>query len=89
VETERLNPSQQDGWARTKSRSKTLTRHVDPLVLTSELNGLANLSGFVKIGGLVTLLRFPYVPREPHAPSFVPRPIKHPAAVLPFAQAEP
>lgn len=49
VETERLRQSRSsgDGWARTDRRSTSyaLDRQVEPLVLPSEISGLANLHG--------------------------------------------
>jgi len=74
VEQERLAPSQQDGWARTRTWTYRLERQVEPLVLPSEISGLANLTGYLKVGNRVTPLRFPYVERPAVQPALVARP---------------
>src|SRR3984893_10201891 len=65
VETERLKQSRSsgDGWATTSrhSTSYALERHVEPLVLPSEISGLPNLHGYLKLGNLVTTLRVPFI----------------------------
>ena len=74
VETERMKQSRQDGWARSATTSYGLERHVEPLVLPSEIAGLANLHGYIKVGNLVSPLQFPYVARPVVQPGLVPRP---------------
>jgi hypothetical protein len=37
-----------------------LERHVEPLVMPSEISGLPALRGFLKVGNLVVRLRFPF-----------------------------
>jgi type IV secretory pathway TraG/TraD family ATPase VirD4 len=74
VETERMKQSRQDGWARTATTSYGLERHVEPLVMPSEISGLANLTGYIKVGNLVSRLRFPYVKRGKTQAGIVPRP---------------
>jgi len=65
VETERMKQSQQDGWARASTTSYGLERHVESLIMPSEIGGLANLRGYIKVGNLVSRLAFPYVDRLP------------------------
>ncbi len=74
VENERVSQSRQDGWAKTGTRTYRLERHVEPLVLPSEIGGLANLTGYIKVGNRVTAMRFPYVDRPAIQPALVPRP---------------
>lgn len=74
VELERVSQSRQDGWAKTGTRTYRLERHVEPLVLPSEISGLANLTGWMKVGNRVTALRFPYVERPATQPAIVSRP---------------
>lgn len=73
VETERMQQSRQDGWARSATTSYALERRPEPLVMASEISGLLDLSGYLKVEGVVTPLRFPYVHRQPIEPDFVPR----------------
>ena len=86
VETERLNPSRQDGWAKAGTRSYALARHIDPLILPSELTGLANLTGYLKIGALVTRLTIPYAPLPARQPALIPRRSK--GAILDLGRPE-
>jgi type IV secretory pathway TraG/TraD family ATPase VirD4 len=74
VENERVSQSRQDGWAKTGTRAYRLERHVEPLVLPSEIGGLANLTGYIKVGNRVTEIRFPYVDRPRLQPALVQRP---------------
>ena len=74
VENERISQSRQDGWAKTGTRTYRLERHVEPLVLPSEISGLANLMGYIKVGNRVTSMRFPYVERPAMQPTLVSRP---------------
>ena len=79
VETERLKQSRSsgDGWATTArhSTSYALERHVEPLVLPSQISGLANLHGYLKLGNLVTTLRVPFITLPERHPALVPRPV--------------
>ena len=78
VETERLKQSRSsgDGWATTArhSTSYALERHVEPLVLPSQISGLANLHGYLKLGNLVTTLRVRFITLPTRHPALVPRP---------------
>ena len=77
VETERLKQSRSsgDGWATTArhSTSYALERHVEPLVLPSQISGLANLHGYLKLGNLVTTLRVRFITLPERHPALVPR----------------
>jgi hypothetical protein len=79
VETERLKQSRSsgDGWATTArySTSYALERQVEPLILPSEISGLANLQGYLKHGNLVTTLRVPFIKLPERHPALVPRPV--------------
>ena len=79
VETERLKQSRSsgDGWATTArhSTSYALERHVEPLVLPSQISGLANLHGYLKLGNLVTTLRVRFITLPERHPALVPRPV--------------
>jgi hypothetical protein len=47
---------------------------VEPLVMDSEITGLHNLRGFLKVGNLVVRLAIPYIKPSRRAEDFVPRP---------------
>ena len=91
VETERLKQSRSsgDGWATTArhSTSYALERHVEPLVLPSQISGLANLHGYLKQGNLVTTLRVPFITLPPRHPALVPRPVSDAIGTAVFAAA--
>ena len=59
IEVERLRESRSEG--RRGQHSYGLERHVEPLVMASEVEGLPALRGFLKTGNLVVRLRFPFV----------------------------
>src|SRR5262249_28818303 len=80
IEFERLRESvNQDkvfvGYRR-KSHNFSLDRQVRPLVLSSEIMGLKNLTGYLKSVNHVVRIRFEPNPVQPQQPAFVPRPIK-------------
>jgi hypothetical protein len=91
VETERLRQSRSagDGWATTSrhSTSYALERQVEPLVLPSEISGLPNLSGYLKLGNLVTLLRVPFITLAKRHPALVPRAVPPTAVQTPAPRA--
>jgi type IV secretory pathway TraG/TraD family ATPase VirD4 len=74
VEIERMKQSRQDGWARTATTSYGLERQVEPLVMPSEISGLANLTGYIKVGNMVSRLQFRYVDRAKTQAGIIPRP---------------
>ena len=59
IEIERLRESR--STARGGQQSYGLERQVEPLVMPSEITGLAALRGFLKVGNLVVRLSFPFV----------------------------
>lgn len=72
IEIERLRESRSDG--RGGQQSYGLERQVEPLVMPSEITGLASLRGFVKVGNLVVRLSFPFVHLPAKAPALIARP---------------
>jgi hypothetical protein len=85
AETERLRQSRSAGtWATTprSSTSYALERQVEPLVLPSEISGLANLHGYLKLGNLVTTLHVPFVTVSARHPALVPRPVTDAAGTV-------
>jgi hypothetical protein len=77
VEIERVRESRSTGHAdRTRtSRSDSLERHVEPLVMASEITGLPNLHGYLKTGNLVVRLRLPFIERPATHPDLIERPL--------------
>src|SRR3989454_544461 len=71
IEIERLRESRSQG--RRGQQSYGLERHVEPLVMASEIEGLPALRGFLKTGNLVVRLRFPFVDVPTKHPAFVER----------------
>src|SRR5207244_2738759 len=71
VEIERLAESRSEG--RRGQKSYGLERQVEPLVMPSEITGLANLRGYLKVGNLVVRLHFPFQDRPQRHPAFVER----------------
>jgi type IV secretory pathway TraG/TraD family ATPase VirD4 len=84
VEIERLRESRSKGqWAQ---QSYGLERQVEPLVMASEISGLADLHGYLKMGNLVARLRFPFTELPKLHPALIERPIPAPrAASVPAA----
>ena len=85
IEIERLRETHTHGYRRT--RSLTLDRHVEPLVMDSEIGGLKDLRGYLKLGNLVTRLDVPYLKLPERAEGLIPRPLPEP--VLAEAAAHP
>jgi hypothetical protein len=91
VEIERLRESRSSG--RGSQHSYGLERQVEPLVMPSEIRGLAVLRGFMKVGNLVVRMTFPFIHLPKKAPGLVervqlprPRPsTAQPAIVAPAA----
>ena len=64
VEIERLRETRTEGQFpnhRRESRSRQVERTTEPLVMKEEIQGLADLHGYVKSGNLVVRLSFPYI----------------------------
>jgi hypothetical protein len=72
VEIERMRETRTEGQQR-DSRSFQLERHVEPLVMASEISGLEPLHGYFKHGNLVVRFSTPYIQREARAHGFLPR----------------
>ena len=72
VEIERLRESRSNGPG--GQQSYGLERQVEPLVMASEITGLANLRGYLKVGNLVVRLHVPFIDRPERALPFVNRP---------------
>lgn len=76
IEVERLRQSRTDGYRnRGEGKSYTLDRHVEPLVMASEITGLKKRRGYLKSGNLVVRLSFPYVELPKKQPAFIERAI--------------
>jgi hypothetical protein len=74
VEIERMRETRYDGTRSGKNFS--LDRQVEPLVLDSEISGLANMHAFLKLGNHVARFSFAYSDIPATTPAFVPRPIE-------------
>jgi len=83
VEVERLRESRSQG--RGGHQSYGLERHVEPLVMASEITGLAALRGYLKTGNLVVRLHFPFMDLPKRQPVWVER--AHPARSHPAPSA--
>jgi hypothetical protein len=71
IESERLRESRSSGHGRQQSYG--LERQVEPLVMASEISGLAALRGYLKVGNLVVRLSFPFETLPAKHPPFVER----------------
>jgi hypothetical protein len=71
IEIERLRESRSSGWG--GHQTYGLERQVEPLVLASEITGLAPLHGFMKVGNLVVRLSLPFFELTERHPAFVER----------------
>jgi hypothetical protein len=71
VEIERLRESRSSG--RGSQQSYGLERHVEPLVMASEVSGLPALHGFLKLGNLVARMDVPFIDLPRKAPALVGR----------------
>jgi hypothetical protein len=71
VEIERLRESRSSGSG--GHHSYGLERQVEPLVMASEISGLAPLRGFLKLGNLVVRLNVPFIDLPKTHPAFIER----------------
>lgn len=78
IEIERIRESRSSGQFPQQRNSKSygLERQVEPLVMASEISGLAPLHGYFKSGNLVVRMSFPYIVLANKQPAFVEREIK-------------
>jgi hypothetical protein len=76
VEIERLRESRSSGQfgQQRKSTSYSNEREVVPLVMDSEITGLANLRGYLKAGNLVVRMSFPVTDLPKKHPMYIERP---------------
>jgi type IV secretory pathway TraG/TraD family ATPase VirD4 len=79
IEVERLRESRSSG--RESQQSYGLERQVEPLVMASEISGLDNLHGYLKVGNFVVRLQFPFLKLPEAHPNFVARPAPPRAAI--------
>jgi hypothetical protein len=56
-----------------RGKSSRMQRHMEPLVMASTIEGLHNLTAYVKSRDLVVPTSFPYLMPQPKQPAFVPR----------------
>ena len=83
IEIERLRESRSNRqWGH---QSYGLERQVEPLVMASEISGLAALRGYLKLGNLVVRLHVPFIDLPSLHPAFIERPIQTRAAAFPVA----
>jgi hypothetical protein len=71
IEIERLRESRSNGPG--GQQSYGLERQVEPLVMASEISGLANLRGYLKVENLVVRLHVPFIDLPERAVPFVER----------------
>ncbi|MFZ0211144.1 MAG: type IV secretion system DNA-binding domain-containing protein [Candidatus Acidiferrales bacterium] len=85
VEIERLRESRSSGQLgrQRNTKSYNLERQVEPLVMASEISGLADLRGYLKKGNLVVRMNFPFVELPAKQPKYIERPIKKWAEIPP------
>ena len=57
------------------SKSSHWQSRTEPLVMASTIQGLHNLTGYLKSCDLAVAMSFPYVPLESWHPGFIPRPL--------------
>lgn len=77
---DRLVPRRQGGPGVTHTTTRQMERHTDPLILPSDISGLDRLTGYVKVGGLVTPIRIRPKTRPTVAPALIQRSPKPPAS---------
>ncbi|HKV28025.1 MAG TPA: type IV secretion system DNA-binding domain-containing protein [Candidatus Acidoferrales bacterium] len=89
IEIERLAESRSSGrmGRQRNPKSYSLERRVEPLVMASEISGLADLHGYLKKGNLVVRMRFPFIERPVKEPKYIERPIKKHAEMPPKPRA--
>ena len=89
VEIERLRESRSSGQLgrQRNTKSYNLERQVEPLVMASEISGLADLHGYLKKGNLVVRMNFPFIELPSKHPKYIERPVRKRAEELPGAGA--
>lgn len=78
VETERLKESRSRGHlgSQRKTTSHNNERQIEPLVMDSEISGLADLHGYLKSENLVVRMSFPIIALPKRLPGYVQRPME-------------
>jgi hypothetical protein len=78
VEIERLRESRSSGQMgrQRNTKSYNLQRQVEPLVMASEITGLADLHGYLKKGNLVVRMNFPFIELPSKQPKYIERQMK-------------
>ena len=71
IEIERMKETHVHGSR--EGKSFTIDRQIEPLVMDSEIKGLADLHTFVKLGNYVSRFSFPHMDLPFIAPGFIPR----------------
>ena len=89
VEIERLRESRSSGHIgrQRNSKSYNLERQVEPLVMASEITGLADLHGYLKKGNLVVRMNFPFIELPAKQPKYIERPIQKSSVTPPEPSA--
>jgi len=89
VEIERLRESRSGGQLgrQRNTKSYNLERQVEPLVMASEITGLADLHGYLKKGNLVVRMNFPFIELPAKQPKYIERPIQECSKILPIQTA--
>lgn len=85
VEIERLRESRSSGRTgrQRNAKSYNLERQVEPLVMASEITGLADLHGYLKKGNLVVRINFPFIELPAKQPKYIERQIQRPSLTPP------
>jgi type IV secretory pathway TraG/TraD family ATPase VirD4 len=73
IEIERVRETVADG--KRAGKSFAMDRQIEPLVMSSEIEGLDDLHAFLKLGNYVTRFSFPHMDRPIIAPSLIKREI--------------
>jgi type IV secretory pathway TraG/TraD family ATPase VirD4 len=73
IEIERVRETVADG--KRAGKSFTMDRQIEPLVMSSEIEGLEDLHAFLKLGNNVTRFSFPHMDKAATVVCFVPREI--------------
>ena len=78
VEIERLKESRSSGQLgnQRKTTSHNNERQIEPLVMDSEISGLADLHGYLKSGNFVVRMTFPIITLASRHPGYIQRPME-------------
>jgi hypothetical protein len=73
VAREKLTYSLQTGLTGKKTRNYAIEIKSERAVTASQIEGLPDLTGYIKVENSITHFRLPIVPRLPQVPAFIPR----------------